>query len=261
VPGITENIISDTIILRYGADESLEYIKNYKDSIAAVLAEPVQSRNPGYQPKKFISELRNICTEKDIILVFDEIITGFRYSNSGTMGFYKVIPDLVTFGKTIGGGMPVGVVSGKSEIMDYIDGGRWKFSDDSYPKSKTTFVAGTFCHHPLTMAVSKCVLEELKNKKSIQMELNGKTDILSLTLNRFFRQNSFPILTENFGSLFYFKVKGNARFLFYGMLREGIYVWEGRTCFLSTAHSEADIGFLIDKIMKVCFELRQSKII
>jgi glutamate-1-semialdehyde aminotransferase len=111
------------------------------------------------------------------------------------------------------------------------------------------------------MAVAKSVLELLKKDKTIQQDLNEKTNGLCLKLNDFFIQNSFPISVENFGSLFYFKLKGNARYLFYGLLNEGIYIWEGRTCFLSTSHTKTDIIFLIEKIKKVCFELRQAGII
>ena len=261
VPGITNNILCDTIILRYGREESLEFIKKNKDSIAAVLSEPIQSRNPGFRPKEFVSDLRSLCTDSGIVLIFDEIITGFRYSNSGASGYFKVKPDLVTYGKTIGGGMPIGVVAGKKEIMDYIDGGQWNFGDNSFPQSKTTFVAGTFCHHPLSMSVTKSVLELLKKDTSIQENLNLKTTEFCEKLNSFFVSNSISIKVENFGSLYYFILRGPARYLFYGLLNEGIYIWEGRTCFLSTAHSDTDIKYIFEKIKKVCFKLRQAGII
>jgi glutamate-1-semialdehyde aminotransferase len=258
VPGITKNILADTIILKYGSEESLDFIKKHKNSIAGVLTEPVQSRNPGFRPQQFISDLRNICTEGEIMLIFDEIITGFRYSNRGAMGYYNVQADIVTYGKTIGGGMPIGIVAGKAAIMDFIDGGQWSFKTESEPLSKTTFVAGTFCHHPITMAVAKKAIETFQKDESIQADLNQTTDKLCSDLNAFFYHNSIPIHIENFGSQFYFKLKGNARFLFYGLLNEGVYIWEGRTCFLSTAHTLADINFLIEKIKKVCFDLKEA---
>lgn len=261
VLGTTEKMLGDTIILKYGSEESLEFIKKNRDSIAGVLSEPVQSRNPGFRPYEFISELRKICTAGRMLLIFDEIVTGFRYSNQGAMGYYNIKADIVTYGKTVGGGMPIGVVGGKADIMKYIDGGQWKFKNETKPSSKTTFVAGTFCHHPITMGVTKKVLETFNQDPSIQASLNQITDNLCSNLNSFFNKNSFLITVENFGSQFYFKQKGNARFLFYGLLNEGVYIWEGRTCFLSTAHTIDDINFLIEKIKKVCFNLRESGII
>lgn len=261
IPGISKNIISDTLILKYGSQESLEHILKHKDEIAAVLVEPVQSRNPELQPKEFLQDLRKICTDYNIALVFDEIVTGFRISNGGAMAHFGVSPDLVTFGKALGGGMPLGVVSGKEKFMNFIDGGLWNFKDESIPSNKMTFVAGTFCHHPASMAAAKEVLNQLKQSPEIQGKINETTLSLANQLNPFFEEHNFSISIVCFGSLFRFKLKGNARYLYYGLLNEGVYIWEGRTCFLSTAHKTSDIDFLIEKVKKVCLEMSEAELI
>ncbi len=241
-PGVLASQVADVIVLPYGTDESLELIRAQAHELAAVLVEPVQSRRPDLQPRAFLQALRTVTAEAGCALIFDEIVTGFRTGPGGAQAHFDVRADLVTYGKVIGGGMPLGVVAGKAAFVDGVDGGMWAYGDDSYPSRMNTFVAGTFCYHPLTMAACKAVLQRLAREgKALQDGLNTRTARLCERLNQFFEMTRTPIRMVWFGSLFRFVLSGELELLFYHLLVQGVYVWEGRNCFLSTAHQDEDI--------------------
>lgn len=260
-PGITENSVKDLIVLNYNDEKSLEFIKNNSQDIAGVLVETVQSRRPDIQPVEFLKKLRRITEEKEVALIFDEIVTGFRISPGGAQEWFGVKADIVTYGKVLGGGMPIGVVAGKGKYLDSIDGGMWRFGDNSVPPcdEKRTFVAGTFSHHPMAMAATNASLKFIKeNKESIYKELNSKTDNFAKTVNKFFAEENVPMEVVNFGSLFRFVLKGDFEIFFYGLLEKGIYIWEGRNCFFSTEHSDKDIEKIISAIKVTIYEMKEA---
>src|SRR5262249_12998256 len=145
-----------------GEPESLEIIRKIEHECACVLVEPVQSRRPDLQPRQYLHDLRMLASELDIALIFDEVITGFRAAPGGAQEVFVVKADLATYGKVLGGGMPIGAVAGTARFLDGIDGGHWSYGDASYPGATTTFFAGTFCKHPLTMAAARAVLKHLR---------------------------------------------------------------------------------------------------
>ncbi|QXV63885.1 amino acid adenylation domain-containing protein [Mucilaginibacter sp. 21P] len=246
--GIAQSVLDEVILLDYGTPESLEIIKKHAHELAAVLVEPVQSRRPEFQPKEYLLELRAITEELKVPLIFDEIITGFRIHPGGAQAWFGIKADLVTYGKIPGGGLPIGIIGGKAEFMHGVDGGMWQFGDDSQPKfdHRKTFVAGTFCHHPLSMAAAKAALLHLKtNGGALQHDLNCKTAAMAAELNAFFKQEKFNVKIVNFGSLFQVRTNYDLSLIVYHFLNNGIYAWEGMTFFISTAHTEADITYLI----------------
>ncbi|MFN9905876.1 MAG: aminotransferase class III-fold pyridoxal phosphate-dependent enzyme, partial [bacterium] len=129
--------------------------------LAGVLVEPVQSRKPSLQPAYFLRQLDSICKSNDVPFIVDEIITGFRIHPGGAQAWFGIKGDLVLYGKVIGGGMPLGIVAGSERFMTGIDGGFYDFKDNSHPvlDHRRTFVAGTFCHHPVTLAASNAALD------------------------------------------------------------------------------------------------------
>jgi glutamate-1-semialdehyde aminotransferase/3-oxoacyl-(acyl-carrier-protein) synthase/acyl carrier protein len=258
-PGISDNYIENTIVLEYGSKESIEFIRENAGELAAILVEPVQSRRPDIQPEEFLKELRKITHESGSALIFDEVITGFRIHPGGAQAWYDIRADLCTYGKIVGGGMPVGVVSGSSKFMDAVDGGYWTFGDNSYPDKLTTFVAGTFNQHPLTMVASHAVLSYLKEQgPGLQTKLNKKTAVLAYRLNQYFSKQNIDIEVRNFGSLFRFVMKGGWELFFQHLLSNKVYVWEGRNCFLSTAHTDEDIEFIYEAVLKSVEGIRKS---
>ena len=158
-PGIPREKVANVTVLDYGTPESLEWIRQNVEDLAAVLVEPVQSRHPHLQPVEFLKEIRKITKESGTALIFDEVVTGFRVHPGGCQALFGIRADLATYGKVIAGGMPIGVLAGKAEFMDALDGGAWQFGDDSYPEVGVTFFAGTFVRHPLTLAAVKAVLQ------------------------------------------------------------------------------------------------------
>jgi glutamate-1-semialdehyde aminotransferase len=262
IPGVTQAILNESYLLEYGSNESFEFIKNHTDEIAAVLTEPVQSRNPSLVPRDYLHELRKITAENNIALIFDEVITGFRAAVGGCQELFNITADIVTYGKVIGGGLPIGIVAGKAKFLDATDGGYWQYGDDSEPCVKTTFVAGTFCHHPLAMAASLKTLEILNQSGGeILRELNQLTESLCNRLNHFFQTGGYPISVKHFASLFRFETPGKSNLIYHQLLLNGVYIWEGRNCFLSLAHSPEIVAELEDKIKLSCLQLEEQGIL
>ncbi|WP_368650561.1 amino acid adenylation domain-containing protein [Bacillus inaquosorum] len=260
-PGILQSFMDDLIILHYNNPDSLDVIRSLGDELAAVLVEPVQSRRPDLQPGAFLKELRAITQQSGTALIMDEIITGFRIGLGGAQEWFGIQADLVTYGKIIGGGQPLGIVAGKAEFMNAIDGGTWQYGDDSYPQdeAKRTFVAGTFNTHPLTMRMSLAVLRHLQTEgEHLYEQLNQNTTSLVDQLNRYFEQSQVPIRMVQFGSLFRFVSSLDNDLFFYHLNYKGVYVWEGRNCFLSAAHSADDIEHIIQAVKDTVKDLRRG---
>ncbi|MFE4519562.1 MupA/Atu3671 family FMN-dependent luciferase-like monooxygenase [Kitasatospora sp. NPDC056783] len=257
--GIPRSAVADLLVLRYGDPESLKVIEEHGDRIAAVLVEPVQSRHPGRRPVDFVRSLRELTTRLGIVLVFDQMLTGFRPHLRGAEGFWGVTPDVSTYGKVLGGGYPIGAIAGRADILDGIDGGHWDYGDDSYPPKDTTFFGGTYIQHPLAMTAAGAVLRHLKAAgPGLQERLNARTDELAATLNAFFEEEEFPLRLAHFGSLFRFEPRADMELLFPHLLTRGVYVWEWRNFFLSTAHTDGDVEFVIDAVRESLRDLRRG---
>ena len=247
--GTPESFVTDVLVLDYGDEESLQVIRENLEELAAIIVEPVQSRHPELQPQAFLKQLRDLTQEAGVALIFDEVITGFRIGAGGAQQYFGVRGDLATYGKIVGGGLPIGLVAGSRRFIDPIDGGMWQYGDDSYPQVEPIFFAGTFSKHPLTMAAAKAVLQKIKAEQTeIYPKLEQNTRRLTEQLNQFFLSEQIPIEIVRAGSLFRFKYSGNYDILFYHLMLRGIFIWEGRNCFVSTAHSETDIQAFIDAV-------------
>ncbi len=255
-PGVTHNNTLDILVLDYNDDTSIDIIKEYSSNLAAVIVEPVQSRYPEIEPKDFLTKLRKVTQNGEIALIFDEVITGFRFALGGAAEYFDVEPDLSTYGKVLGGGFPIGAVAGKKKYLDFIDGGFWEFGTKSSPYNEQTFFAGTFCKHPMAMAATKAVLKKMKAEGNVLIsEVNKNTEKLVGRLNKFFENHSFPIKMVSQASLFRFKFVGNIDWLILELIDKGLYIWEGRNLFLSTAHTQDDLVRIEDIIKESCLKL------
>jgi amino acid adenylation domain-containing protein len=261
-PGIPIANTGNVVVLEYGADASLEYIRKNASEIAAVLIEPVQTRNPGLQPIAFIKTIREITAQAEIAMIIDEVVTGFRLSPGGVQETFGVRADLCTYGKVIGGGHPIGVLSGKAQFMDALDGGAWNYGDTSVPEVGVTFFAGTFVRHPLVLSAARAVLKHLKAAgPNLQQELNGKTAKLANTLDNMFVERGVPSRVHNFASWFYFTFHGDARLgslLYYAMREKGIHIQEGYPCFFTTAHTQPDYDAVEAAFRETIEEMQKS---
>ncbi|WP_369218197.1 aspartate aminotransferase family protein [Streptomyces flavofungini] len=233
--GIPQNAVADLLVLPYGSEESLAVIERQAGDIAAVVVEPVQSRHPALQPVGFVRRLRELTRRHGIVLLFDEMLTGFRPAPRGAQELYGVTPDLATYGKLLGGGFPIGAVAGRADIMDGIDGGHWSYGDDSYPQADTTFFGGTYIQHPVSMVATRAVLAHLKeHSPHLQERLNARTGELAATLNAFFEAEEFALSLSHFGSQFRFEHRADMELLYHHLMLRGVHVWEWRNFFLST---------------------------
>jgi glutamate-1-semialdehyde 2,1-aminomutase len=256
-PGVTKGNAADTLLADYNDINSVKrLVRANKNEIAAVIIEPVAG-NMGVirADNHFIKELRNICEEEKIVLIFDEVMTGFRLSKQGAQGIYDVKPDLTTFGKIIGGGLPVGAFGGKKEIMEMI------------APAGPIYQAGTLSGNPLAMAAGYAALTHIKDHPEVYDELEKK----SAYLENGFKEN-MKRLHKNFAinrlgsmmTLFFFEgnvnnfqtaVKSDTALFgkyFNEMLTRGIYLAPAQfeAIFVSTSHSNEDL----DKTIKANHE-------
>ncbi|MBS0518327.1 MAG: amino acid adenylation domain-containing protein [Proteobacteria bacterium] len=249
-PGIPDASVANITVLPYGEAQSLEWIERHCEDLAAVLVEPVQSRHPALRPQAFVQALRSITAAKGTALVFDEIVTGFRVHPGGMQALFGIRADMATYGKVAGGGMPIGILAGSAQFMDALDGGFWRYGDDSVPETAPTFFAGTFVRHPLVLAAARAVLKHIKAEgpalqEGVATRMGGLVD----TINRDLERRGLTARAEGYSSWFYLSLAGEGPLasLFWPQARlQGIHVQEAYPCFLTTAHSDADIASIAE---------------
>jgi glutamate-1-semialdehyde 2,1-aminomutase len=262
-PGVTKGNAADTLLADYNNIESVKkLIRTNKKEIAAVIIEPVAG-NMGVikSSDEFLSSLRQICDDENIVLIFDEVMTGFRVSKGGAQELYSINPDLTTFGKIIGGGLPVGAFGGKRKIMEMV------------APAGSIYQAGTLSGNPLAMAAGTAVLNHIKNNPGIYDVLENKGKILeegfkenlkrlgkSYALNRV-GSMACMFFTEQPVTDFKSAVSSDTALYgkyFHGMLKRGIYLAPAQfeAIFISAAHSDEDL----DKTIKANYETLKSLI-
>ncbi len=261
-PGIMPEVVQNMLILDYGTDETLQIIRERAHEIAAVLVEPVQSRRPEFQPVEFLKEVRQITQKAGTVLIFDEVITGFRMHPGGAQAMFGIKADIGTYGKVIGGGMPIGAIAGNKQYMDALDGGFWQYGDDSQPEAGVTYFAGTFVRHPLALTAAKASLEYMKQKgPELQQNLNSLTQYLADELNIICNKFGLPLFVPSFGSLWKIKFKEELPYgeLLFTLMREkGIHIWDLFPCFLTEAHTKHDVDKIISRFGESVAELIES---
>nr|WP_229321281.1 polyketide synthase [Larkinella knui] len=259
-PGIMPESVQNMLILDYGTPESLKIIRERAHELAAVLVEPVQSRRPEFVPIEFLKEVRKITASSGTALIFDEVITGFRMHPGGTQAMFGIKADLASYGKVVGGGIPIGIIAGDKAYMDVLDGGFWQYGDASFPEKGVTYFAGTFVRHPLALATAKASLLHLKEKgPGLQKGLTQKAERIARELNAEFDRHQIPFYVAQFGSLWKIKPKEEipySELLFVLMREKGIHIWDGFPCFITEAHTDAEI----DQVLRLFRESIQEMI-
>lgn len=261
-PGIMPEVVQNMLILDYGTDETLRIIEERAHELAAVLVEPIQSRRPEYQPVDFLKKVRAITEKSGTALIFDEVITGFRMHPGGAQAMFGIKADLGTYGKVIGGGMPIGAIAGIKKYMDALDGGFWQYGDNSQPEAGVTYFAGTFVRHPLALAAGKASLQYMKDQgPALQQGLNNLTKYLAGELNAICEKTGIPLYSPSFGSLWKIKFKDELPYgelLFTLMRNKGIHIWDLFPCFLTASHTKADVDAIIAAFRESVDELIES---
>lgn len=242
--GIPTASVSNMIVLPYGAPESLDWIRANAEDLAAVIIEPIQSRHPELRPRDFVVELRKITTAAECALVFDEVVTGFRVDPGGMQAIWGIQGDMATYGKVVGGGMPIGVLAGNSHFMDALDGGYWSYGDESVPNVVPTFFAGTFVRHPVVLAAARSVLHHIKGDgAALYDRVARRTESLVEEINGELAKRGIAPCLRGYKSWFVtdFSSQDPLGGLLYPYLRmNGIHIQDGYPCFLTTAHTEED---------------------
>ena len=176
---------------------------------------------------------------------------------------FGIKADLATYGKVIGGGLPIGVIAGRREYMDALDGGAWQYGDDSIPEVGVTFFAGTFVRHPLALAAAKAVLVHLEEAgPELQRGLNKKTTAFAARLNDHAAKVNAPVRAMHFSSWIYVNFPADVSHsgLFHFLMRaRGVHVWEGRCWFLTTSHTDADLDFVFAAFRDTIAELQAAE--
>lgn len=262
-PGILPNTSENVVVLDYGTPESMGWLREHANELAAVLVEPVQSRRPEFQPREFLRELRELTSSSGTLLVFDEIVTGFRSHPGGIQALFGIRADLASYGKVVGGGFPIGVIAGRREYMDALDGGHWEFGDDSVPTVGVTYFAGTFVRHPLALAAANAVLERIAREgPELQASLTRSTAAMVDELNAFCRQEGAPITLKSFASLWkvVFDEDHPLQDLLFAMMRDrGVHVLDNFPCFMTTAHTAQDIAVIKTAFKEAVAELQAAE--
>ncbi len=240
--GIPNAHTSQTLILDYNDPKSLEILRTRADELAAIMIEPIQSRNQDLQPREYIHQLREIATQANCAFIMDEVITGFRIAPGGAQEFFGIKADLATYGKVFGGGIPVGAVAGIPRYMDALDGGYWSFGDDSVPEAGVTFFAGTFVRHPLAMAASLASLKHLEANPGIQHQLNTRVIAFVKRLREAIAALNAPVRVTSYTSIYRFEAAQEEPFfelLAHYFRLNGIHTYDHRNQVMTTAHTEA----------------------
>ena len=257
-PGVTEGTAKDTLLAKYN---DLEHVKALfaanKNQIAAIIVEPVAGNMGCIPPKEgFLSGLKQLCKENGALLVFDEVMTGFRLAKGGVQELYQVAADIVCFGKVIGGGLPVGAFAARNEIMNLLS------------PLGPVYQAGTLSGNPLAMAAGYQMLLELNSDKEIFNRLEEKTAYLERGIHKVLSENDIEFTINRVGSMIsvHFdknevydfetaKNGDNERFkkFFHELLKRGIYIAPSayETWFITDALSYEDLDFTIQSIQEV----------
>jgi len=257
-PGVTQGTAKDTLLANYNDIENVKALfEANKNEIAAIIIEPVAG-NMGCVPPipGFLHSLRQLCDENNTLLIFDEVMTGFRLAKGGVQELYNVKADIVCFGKVIGGGLPVGAFAASNEIMSYLS------------PIGPVYQAGTLSGNPLAMAAGYAMLQTLNNDADIFKRLEAKTAYLHKGIDKVLTANNVVFTINRVGSMISvhfdanpvvdFKTAKNGdnetfKKFFHGLLHEGVYIAPSayESWFITDALTYEDLDFTIEAINKV----------
>jgi len=261
-PGVTEGTAKDTLLANYNdLDGVAQLFDANPNQIAAIIVEPVAG-NMGCVPplNGFLEGLRNLCTANGALLIFDEVMTGFRLAKGGVQELYNVAADIVCFGKVIGGGLPVGAFAARNEIMNYL------------APLGPVYQAGTLSGNPLAMAAGLAMLQEINADVNLFQRLDEKTSYLENGIRKVLDENNLDFTINRVGSMISVHFDANPvidfatakngdnvtfKKFFHGLLREGIYIAPSayETWFITDALTYEDLDITIAAVAKVATEL------
>jgi len=266
VPGITPGVAQDTLTAAYNDPDGVqELVDTYPGQIAAIIVEPVAGNMGCILPEPgFLEGLRTLCDREGIVFILDEVMTGFRLAPGGAQERLGIRADLVTYGKVIGGGMPVGAFGGRKDIMQHI------------APLGNVYQAGTLSGNPIAMIAGYTLLSALRDKPDIYNELEDKTVYLRDELDRVFSIWGQPYRINQFGSMISIHFSSHAvtdfssasgannglfKLFFHGMLRRGIYLPPSafESWFLNNALTQGDLDATVRAAKESLAELSMQQ--
>lgn len=261
--GVPVNLGENALVLDPLSPTSLEAIRRHGQELAAVVIEPIMGRHLATDLTPLLRELRELTAQSGSLLVFDEVVTGFRVHPGGAQALLGVQADLVAYGKALGGGLPLGALTGRGNLLDALDGGDWRFGDDSAPEANVTYHAGSALRHPLALAAARATLLRLREAgPNLQEELAQRTATLARELNEFLRACGAGFSVAQRSSIFRFEFPAEitaAPLLAFHLLARGIYLREPTQLgFLSTAHTAADVAGVVAAVQDSVRELQEA---
>lgn len=261
-PGVTEGTAKDTLLANYNDIENVKALfEANKNEIAAIIIEPVAGNMGCIPPKNgFLETLRAVCSDNGALLIFDEVMTGFRLAKGGAQELYGVQADIVCFGKVIGGGLPVGAFAAREEIMNYL------------APLGPVYQAGTLSGNPLAMAAGFEMLKALNNNSAIFKSLEEKTAYLEKGIQKVLAEANIQFTINRVGSMISVHFDANPVYdfntakngdnetfkkFFHGLLNRGVYIAPSayETWFITEALTYEDLDFTINAIASVAKEL------
>ena len=268
-PGTPQAAVDQVITLAYNNPESIEKIRKHKDELAAVIIEPVPSSFT-LDMKDFLQDLRDVTKECGVLLIFDEVISGFRLTYGGAQQYFGITPDMATYGKIIGGGFPAGAVVGSIDAMQpLITSG-----DPLQDMQEKVLTIGTFSGNPVTTAVGAAVLEHLRDHPEIYEHIDNMADRIKKEIYEFAEENEFEFQLFGLGSWFIphfmwgepesprvFRelpnlMKGEA--LGHYMRYHGVYMPDLHTVFICSEHTDEDADKIIEAFKKSLLDMKED---
>jgi glutamate-1-semialdehyde 2,1-aminomutase len=273
--GIPPEVLGGVRMLPYRSASAFAAIRRHRSELAAVLVEPVQSSNPRLDVAPWLMELRRVCSECGVLLVLDEVITGFRLAFGGAQERFGVEADLVTYGKALGGGTPIGAVGGRRDVMSVFGPGARGARGPAGSGAPVRIFAGTtFAGNPLSMVAGVAAVEEMRDRKDeIYPHLEAQTERMAREVNAFLASEGIDAQVRHAGSMFHLPfqsgpiesardVRGDRAELenrFYlHLLSHGVLVPGIHLAFLSAAHTVDDVDRVVAAYVRSFLDLRKA---
>ncbi len=247
IPGALKDL---TLLLPYRDPAAFDLIRRHKDALALVMVEGVQSSNPQAGAGEFLRELAQVCRDSGVLFAIDEVITGFRIAYGGAQERFGVVPDLATYGKVLGGGLPVGAITGRAEVMEVFTG---------LGAERGVFSGGTFSGNPLTMEAGAAMVTHLRDNPAIYTRMQAQGERLAARVNGYCETHQLPAQMLHVGGMFHLffqrqpvrrmrdvQALGSAaeKAFYLHALNAGVLVPGTQRAFLCAAHADADVDRL-----------------
>ena len=267
--GVPAETLQNVMMLPYRRDAAFDLIREHRDELALVLLEPVESSNPRMNHVDWMKGVEAACREAGVLFLMDEVITGFRVAYGGAQEFFDMKPDLATYGKVLGGGMPLGAIAGPESIMSVFDSER--------PGAKGIFSAGTFTGNPVSMAAGYAAVSYLKDHPEIYPYVSEQSHRLADELNRFLAVEEIPAQVMAAESVFYLRIQpgvpvegpreidgslkaADDEFCMH-LLNHGVTIPGDHQFHLSAAHTPEDVDKVIDAFKQSFLEVRAKDLL